>query len=323
LNLHDLIHDNHDRLKMKIDKLINWLLFLSLCIIWGSSFILMKHSKEQLSAYQLAALRIFSAGIVLFPFAVIHFRKIDQNKILLLILAGVTGNLLPAFLFASAIAKNIDSSLASILNSLTPLFVVVIAIVFFRDRIKTQKILGVLTGFTGLALLFLSWKGISFENFKYALLILLATILYGININTVAHFLKGINPLHVATVSLSFMIIPTAWVLWRENFFALQFSQTGVRWAVGEATILGIAGSAVATAIFYVLINRAGGLFASLVTYGVPVVGIFWGIMDGEKITITQIGCLLVILYGVYLVNRPDKEMLPEMPLTEFADECA
>jgi drug/metabolite transporter (DMT)-like permease len=164
-----------------------------------------------------------------------------------------------------------------------------------------------LVGLTGLTLLFLFWKGINFENFKYALLILLATLFYGININTVAHFLKEINPLHIATISLAFMTIPTAYVLWQQNFFHLAFSESSVQWALVEAAILGVVGSAIATAIFYLLINRAGGLFASLVTYGVPFIGIFWGILDGEKITMKQIGCLVIILFGVYLVNKRDK----------------
>ncbi|HEY1869528.1 MAG TPA: DMT family transporter [Chitinophagaceae bacterium] len=293
---------------MGINKLVNWLLFLSLTVIWGSSFILMKHSKEELTASQIAAFRIFSAGFVLLPLAVIHFRKIPRKKVFIVILCGITGNLLPAFLFASAIAKNIDSSLASILNSLTPFFVVLIAIVFFRDKIKTQKIVGVLVGLTGLTLLFLSWKGISFENFKYALLVLLATVCYGINVNTVAHFLKEQHPLHVTAVSLAFMIIPTAFVLWQKGFLHLEFSSNTVQWAIIEAATLGIVGSAVATVIFYLLIKRAGSLFASLVTYGIPFVGIFWGIVDGEKITIKQIACLAIILAGVYLVNRPGEQ---------------
>src|SRR6266508_2516268 len=129
---------------MAMNRLINWLLFLLLSIIWGSSFILMKHSKEELTGSQIAALRIFSAGLVFLPFAVFHLAKIPRKKVLLIILSGITGNLLPAFFFALAIAKNIDSSLASILNSLTPIFVVLIAVGVFRDKIKFQKIIGVL-----------------------------------------------------------------------------------------------------------------------------------------------------------------------------------
>jgi len=258
--------------------LINWLLFVVLTIIWGSSFILMKHSKEELSASQIAALRIFSGGIVLVPLAVVHLPRIPSTKILIIILSGVTGNLLPAFLFASAISKNTDSSLAAILNSFTPIFVVLIAIVIFRDKIKLQKIAGIIIGFVGLSLLFVLWKGVSFENFKYALLILFATVLYGVNINMVGHFLKDVPPLYIATISLTFMIIPTTWVLWQQNFLQLAFDETAVQWAIVETAILGVVGSAIATVLFYILIKRAGGIFAALVTYGVPFVGILWGV---------------------------------------------
>jgi drug/metabolite transporter (DMT)-like permease len=267
-------------------------------------------------------MRIFSAGLVFLPFAIFHLTKVPRKKILLVILSGITGNLLPAFLFASAIAKNIDSSLAGILNSLTPILVVLIAVGIFGDKIKKQKIIGVLVGFTGLLLLFLLWKGISFENFKYASFILLATLCYGININMVAHFLKEINPFYIATISLAFMTIPATFILWQQNFLQLAFDENRVQWAVLEATLLGVVGSAIATAIFYFLIKRAGGLFASLVTYGIPFIGIFWGIIDGENITIKQIGCLGIILFGVYLANSPDKKKSKEkILLSELAEE--
>jgi drug/metabolite transporter (DMT)-like permease len=303
---------------MQVNKLINWFLFLLLSIIWGSSFILMKHSKEELSASQIAALRIFTAGLVLLPLAAFHMTKISGKKIFIIILCGITGNLLPAFLFALAIAKNIDSSLAAILNSFTPIFVVLIALGIFRDKIKIQKIIGVVIGFVGLTLLFLLWKGVSFDNFKYALLILFATVLYGVNVNVVGHFLKEIPPMYIATISLAFLVIPTAWVLWHDNFLQLSFHETSVQWAIVEVAILGIVGSAIATVLFYILIKRAGGIFASLVTYGVPFIGILWGILDGEKITIKQVACLSIILFGVYLANLPDKKdsktgvLLPE-----------
>ena len=304
-------------------KLINWLLFLVLSIIWGSSFILMKHSKEELTAAQIAAIRIFSAGLAMLPFAVFHLTKIRKGKIFLIILSGITGNLLPAFFFASAIARNIDSSLASILNSLTPIFVVLIAVGIFKDKIKFQKILGVLVGFVGLSLLFLSWRCIGFEIFKFALLILLATVCYGINVNMVGHFLKQVNPLHIATISLAFMLIPTAFVLWQQDFLSLSFNESRVQWALVEATVLGIVGSALATGVFYVLIKRAGGLFASLVTYGIPVIGIGWGIIDGESITIKQIACLGIILFGVYLTSRPEKkENKPKVFISNELEEA-
>ena len=290
---------------MKKDKLLSWGIFSLLCIIWGSSFILMKASKDALSWSQFASLRIFSAAIVMLPFAIFYFSRIPLKKIPLVILSAICGNLLPAYLFAAAIAKNIDSSLAGILNSLTPLCVVVIAIAFFRDNIRLKKIMGVLIGFLGLTLLTITGgTAISFENFQYSLWILLATILYGLNINIVSHYLKDINPVQLAAVSITFMILPTAIALWQLDFLNLDFDDSNVFWAVINSITLGVAGSAIATALFYVLVKKAGGLFASLVTYGIPFVALAWGFVFGETITLVQIACLGIILSGVYLANR-------------------
>ena len=290
---------------MKNDKLVSWGIFVLLCIIWGSSFILMKASKNELTWAQIASLRIFSAGIVMLPFAFFHFSRIPLKKIPLVIISAICGNLLPAYLFAGAITKNIDSGLAGILNSLTPICVVVIGILFFRSKIENRKILGVIIGFAGLALLTLAAeKGISFENIEYTLWILLATILYGFNINIVANYLKDINPVQIAVVSLAFMIIPTGIVLWVGDFLQLPFEDDATLLAVINSVMLGVAGSAIATALFYVLVKKAGALFASLVTYGIPFVAVTWGFIFGENITPLQIGCLGIILSGVYLANR-------------------
>ena len=289
--------------QQKNTKLLNWLIFSLLCIIWGSSFIIMKGSQEGLNAVQIASLRIFAAGAVLIPFAIFHFAKIPLRKMPLVILSSVFGNLLPAFLFAAAIEKNIDSSLAAILNSLTPICVVVIGAIFFRTTISNRKILGVLLGFLGLCLLF-SLKGVSFENMQYALWVVLGTVFYGINVNLVSKYLKDVNPLHLTSVSLAFMCIPTFIVLWQQNFLSLPFDDPVVQWSVIGSIILGIVGSAIATWLFYVLVKNAGGLFASLVTYGIPFVAIGWGLVFGENITLLQVGCLGIILGGVYLANR-------------------
>ena len=283
---------------------LSWIVFIFLCFIWGSSFILMSYSTTSLPAPQIAALRIFSAGLVLLPFGILHLGKIPRDKLLLVILTGVFGNLLPAFLFAEAIANDIDSSIAGILNSLTPVCVVAIAVLFFKDKIGSQQILGVLLGLAGLVALTLLRGDISLRNIGYSLLIVLGTISYGVNVNQVAHHLREVNPLHMASVSLSFMLIPTGLILWQQGFLANDFSDPEMRKAVWACLGLGVIGSAVATALFYFLVQKAGGLFASLVTYGIPFVALFWGFIYGEKITVVEIVCLAVILGGVYLANR-------------------
>ena len=289
------------------NKFISWLLFILLCLIWGSSFKLMKDSTAALTGSQIASLRIFAAALVCLPFAVFQLKKIETNRLPLVALSAVIGNLLPAFLFAIALTR-IDGSLGGILNSLTPICVVLIGILFYGDRVAGQKMIGLLVGFTGLVLLtlvpvFTGQRVISFDNLSYLLLPVAATLLYGVNVNMVSHRLKDINPINLATVSVAFMIIPSSFLLWQLDFFSLDFSNAVNQQAILGTAALGVLGSAVATVLFYSLVQRAGGLFASLVTYGIPFVALFWGFLDHEAITLLEIGCLVLILAGVYLAN--------------------
>jgi drug/metabolite transporter (DMT)-like permease len=289
---------------MRKNTLTSYSIFLLLTLIWGSSFILMKYSLTQLSPVQTAALRIFSAALVLLPFGIIHFNKIPRRKLFFVILGGLTGNLLPAFLFTAAIADRTESSLASILNSTTPLCVVLIALLIFRDKISPLQILGVGLGFTGIVFLYAFRGNISAADLGPAGLILLATLSYGVNINIVGHYLKDLNPFHIATVSIGSMIIPTSIILWYTHFFHLPFKQHAVAMAVGEAVTLGIVCTALATSLYYILIKKAGGVFASLVTYAIPFVGILLGAQDNEPLTIEMIPALGLILFGVYLTKK-------------------
>jgi drug/metabolite transporter (DMT)-like permease len=289
---------------MREKRIVNWVVFILLCIIWGSSFIIMKVSTKELDGMEVGAIRIFAAGLVFLPFAIFHMKSIPAKKLPLLILSGLLGNLFPAFLFAIAIEKKVNSSFAGILNSLTPLFVMIIAVLFFRARIQASKVIGVLIGFIGLTVLSLSKGGISLENFAFTLMILVATIMYGLNVNIVSHYLKDLDPVKMATVSLAFMTIPAGFVIWQENVVSMAVNDESTRWSIAAAALLGIVGSAFATALFYLLIKRAGGLFASMVTYGIPVVSILWGLRAGEDVTLIQVICLAVILAGVYITNR-------------------
>ncbi len=283
-------------------------MFILLSLIWGSSFILMKWSRQGLNGIQIGALRIFFAGLVFFPFAIAHVATMPRRKIPLVLLSGLLGNLLPAFLFAIAIDKKIDSSLAGILNSLTPLLVVVLGALFFKTGLEQKKLAGVLIGFAGLLLLTLAKGGISLQNGGYALLIVLATVLYAVNVHLASRYLKDLNPLKMATVSLAGMAIPAAIVALQQDAFAPLW-QSGVgRQSIGAVALLGIMGSAVATVLFYALIKRAGALFASLVTYGIPVVALGWGLIDQEPVSGMQVACLVLILTGVWVANKKKTE---------------
>ncbi len=284
-------------------KLLNWLIFSALCLIWGSSFILMKGGMNVLSPYQVASIRLISAGVVLLPFAIKAVRNIPASKRWLVILSGLLGSFFPAYLFCIAETK-IDSALAGILNALTPLFVIVTGVAFFKLRIKMQQLLGILIGFIGLCLLVAAGNNISLQYFGYALLVLLATLLYGINVNVVGRHMQGIGSLEIASMAFIFLIAPCMLILYYTGYFSLPLTSSAYLQSTLASAVLGIFGTAIASVLFYMLVKRAGALFASMVTYGIPFVAIGWGIWGGEHVNLQQVLCLSVILGGVYLVNR-------------------
>ena len=285
------------------DKLINWGLFTILSLIWGSSFILMKAGMNQLTPYDVASIRILSAGLVLIPFARRALLEVPRNKLALVILSGLLGSFFPAYLFCIAETR-IDSSLAGILNALTPLFTIIIGISFFQLKAHWRKILGVVIGFVGLYLLVSPTGDIHFTNVSYILLVLLATVLYGINVNMVGRHMHGLGSINIASLAFVFLIIPSLIILYINGYFALPLGDKSVLISTLASAVLGIMGTAVASILFYMLVKRAGTLFASMVTYGIPFIAVMWGLLYGEQVTLWQVGCLGVILGGVYLVNR-------------------
>jgi len=287
-------------------KLMNLAIFSILSIIWGSSFVLMKEGLTALSAYQVASLRMLSSGLVLLPFAVSAFKKIPSQKMGIVFLSGFIGNFIPAYLFCIA-ETNIDSSLAGILNSLTPLFTILVGLFLFKTPANFQKILGVIIGFVGLCLLFAAGKNISFQNLSFASLVLVATFFYGLNVNLVGKYLKNIRAIDIVSVAFAFLIIPSTLILYLTGYFSMPFHEIAFQKATIAGIVLGVVGTSIASILFYILIKRSSIVFASMVTYGIPIIAVAWGVYFGESISILQIGSLLIILAGVYIVNKPQQ----------------
>lgn len=283
----------------------SWLIFIVLSVIWGSSFVLMKEGLVSLSAYQVASLRIFSAGLVLIPFAYKALKTFSRKSLALCFLAGLLGNLFPAFLFCIAEEK-VDSALAGMLNSLTPVFAIVLAAVFFSTKITRNKLIGVIVAFGGAVILFLSGKGMAANvPIGHALLIVLATFFYGLNANIVANYLKDHSTLLISGFSLFTSACIALIVLIATGYFQPgNFGDSDFRWSSAAAVVLGVFGSAAATVLYFRLIAVKGVVFSSMVTYAIPFVALIWGIFYGEKITWLQIAGFLVMLAGVYLVNK-------------------
>lgn len=295
------------------NKFINWLLFIGLSFIWGSSFILMKGGLEHLSAYQVASIRIISAGIVLLPVTLVSIRQIPKNKIVTIFMSGVLGSLLPAYLFCLA-EEGIDSALAGTLNSLTPIFVIIAGALFFNAKTTPNKLWGIIIAFVGSLLLFFSQPDFSQNsNILFILFVVLATMLYGFNVNMVHRHLSHIGSLKIAAVALSLNAIPALLVLFFTGYFQQDLMATGTLMSTGFSTLLGIFGTAIASVLFYVLLKRAGAVFASMVTYGIPVIAIMWGIIYGEQVGLKQVASMFVILAGVWVANMKEKPVVEVM----------
>jgi len=290
-------------------KLINWLIFGVTSLIWGSSFILMKlglydaSQKPTLSAVQVASLRIFSAGLILSPFLLKDYKSVPLSKFPALALSGLLGIFMPAFLFCLAETR-INSTLAGTINALTPLFVILSGIFIFKSKVPFRQALGIALGFTGTLLLFLTSRTADGVNLGYTFLVVIATLSYGLNANLVRHSLAGVPSLMIAAFSFGFFAIPSLVILTLSGYFALPITRHSYLVSTLASCFLGIVGSALAWFLFYVLIKRTSALFASSATYAIPFVALGWGWIYGEKTTVLQLVCLLIILFGVYL-TRP------------------
>jgi len=232
-------------------------------------------------------------------------------------MSGLMGSLLPSYLFCIA-EMGVDSALAGTLNSLTPIFVIIVGAVFFRNQTSSSKITGILIAFAGSVLLFFNQPHFTENsNLVYVLYIVLATILYGINVNMVQRQLSKVPSVKAVAAALTLNSIPALIILFFTGYFDLELSSKGVLASTGFSFILGIFGTALASILFYILIKRAGAVFSAMVTYGIPVVANFWGVIYGEFVGIIQVLCLMIILLGVYVANRKTKEL----KLVKISDE--
>jgi drug/metabolite transporter (DMT)-like permease len=222
---------------------------------------------------------------------------------------------LPAFLFCIAETK-IDSALTAMLNTLTPIAALLIGLIIFRSAVSKNQWLGVVIGFAGCYILFSGDKSLLSGDWKFALMVIFATIFYGINVNMVRNKLSGVGSLDIAAGAFTTFMIPSLLVLLVTGFQKLPLASVPYIIAISATSVLGIVGTALATVVFYKLVKLAGPVFASLVTYGIPFIAIVWGLLYGETVNGLQVFGLTIILTGVYLAGRPTKAVLRNVTAT-------
>lgn len=283
---------------------LSWLILVALALIWGSSFILVKKGLQAFSPPQVASIRVFVAFLSLAPLALFSWRYVPLSKLGYLFLSGFLGIFFPAFLFAFAQSK-ISSLMAGILNSLTPLFALLVGVLFFGQQGSLTRYAGVVVGFLGtVALILVNRGGGQIAVNAYALLIVLAALMYGINVNLVKKYLSLLPPLHVSTLSL-FLVGPFALISLMNLKVVHTYQHTpGSKTSLFFLILLGLFSTGLGTVLFNRLLQLTSALFASSVTYLIPVVAVTWGILDGEPLTWAHILSMMLIIAGVWMVNR-------------------
>ncbi len=290
-----------------------WIYLFTLSLIWGSSFILIKKSLLGLSPYHLGALRTIITGLFLFAAGFKTIRTIEKKHWKWLALSGCLGSFFPGFLFAIA-ETEIDSSVVSILNSLTPLNTMLMGFAIFKVATTKRQLIGVIIGFIGTSMLILQGAELNpNQNYMFAGFVILSTFMYALNVNIIKSKLQSVKPLAIAVGNYIPIFIPALLVLLFSGFFEKSTVENpNFKMSLIYITTLSFFGTAMAKVLFNKLIQMSTPVFASSVTYIMPIVALSWGVLDGEGFNWLQGLASIVILVGVYLSHRPKKHKKSE-----------
>lgn len=284
-----------------------WFLLSFLALTWGSSFILIKRSLVGFSPFQIGAFRVALSGLLLSFIAYPALRKITKKDFFWIAIIGFFGNFLPMFLFPLA-QQRVSSSLAGILDSLVPAFVLIFSFLFFGIKSKWVQIIGVIVGFLGVVLLiYFSDQHTEDSQIGYALLVILATACYAIPPMIIKEKLQDYPSISLSACVFSIWMIPSIFILLFSGFFTISYTPE-VLASLGYLSILTVVGTALAIILYYRLIQNTNSVFASSVTLLLPLVAVGWGLIDQEKFTLWHIIGGILILLGIYMVQERKKE---------------
>lgn len=284
-------------------KQLKWGYLIVLALIWGSSFILIKRGLVGLSVLQVGSMRIIFAAFFLLSIGFKSIFLIPKEKWKYIALTSLFGTFLPAFLFALA-QTEIDSAVSSILNSLTPLNTLVLGVLVFGVGYQKRQVWGVFIGLVGtLLLVYDGAMAHPNQNYYYAILIIMASICYALNVNFIKRYLSDLSPLSISTGNFLVLLFPAVLVLFFSDF-PWQMPSGKVQDSILFIMILGIFGTGIANILFFKLIQISSPVFATSVTYLIPVVAFCWGLVDNEMLTTVQFFGAFIVLIGVYLSAR-------------------
>ncbi|MBU2705366.1 DMT family transporter [Zooshikella marina] len=283
------------------------MLLILLSLIWGSTYILIKQGLTAFNALDVGLLRTFFSGFFFIP---LYFwlrpalRHLSLNDWKCLALTGFFGSVFPTLLFAVG-QQVVPSALVGMLNTLQPVFVLVIAFFAFNQRFSRSELLGTGLGCIGATVLVLSSADLTniTHHLFYCGVVLLGMISYGIASNLIRHRLKHISAVRLTAISISIWSIPAfIGIVLRYSLGQVSTSSHTVA-ALLAIAVLALLGTCVAISLYSRLIIRYGLIFAVSITYFIPIVAIMWGVLDGEAIFFLHFIGLVLVLGALYLIN--------------------
>ncbi|MFC7356409.1 DMT family transporter [Jejudonia soesokkakensis] len=286
-----------------------WIYLAILSLVWGSSFILIKKALIGLTPLQLGALRTLFAAAFLLLIGFNSLKKIKRNEWKWIVISAFLGTFFPAFLFAFA-ETEIDSAVASVLNSTTPIVTLLLGALVFSIGFSRRQLVGVLVGLLGSFLLI--WVGAEVnpdQNYLYSGFVLIASVCYACNVNIIKRYLQNIPAIAIAVGNFVVLIIPALIVLFFSEFFQQPFTTDPlILESLGYLAILAVVGTGIAKILFNKLVQISTPVFSTSVTYTIPIVALMWGVLDGETFTVFQVLAASLIVFGVYLSNKRKKK---------------
>ncbi|MEO5967266.1 MAG: EamA family transporter [Ferruginibacter sp.] len=281
-----------------------WFIISVLTLTWGSSFILIKKCLESFTPYQIGSIRVMMCGLIFMRIGIPAIRKMDKKTLIWATITGALGNFIPMFLFPIAQTK-VSSSMAGILDSLVPVFVLILGFAFFKVRSSGLQWFGAFIGFLGAAtLVYYSSNSFGTSDPLFSLMIVFAAACYAGSATLVNHKLSHVSSFELSASVFTIWMIPSFIVFLFSGFIG-DFHGTASQWkGLGYLSVLTLAGSAMAVILYFRLIQTTSAVFASMVTYLLPIVAVFWGLLSGEDFSVWYAVGGVLILAGIYMVQE-------------------
>lgn len=280
----------------------NWIVFVVLAFIWGGSFILIKKGLIHFTPLQVGALRISISAIAFLPFYFLMKIPFPKGKVGLVTLVVLLGNGIPAVLFALAETR-LGSAVTGVLNSLTPIFALLMGVFFFGTPFRRHYLLGLLLGCLGIATLMIGEK--DWRVSSYVFFVVIGTLCYGTSANLVKKYCQDVHPVALTTVGFFPLGCISLIILWFTD--AGETIMTAEAWKVSMPSLLALAliCTVFANIIFYWLLQRTTAIFGSAIAYAIPCMALVWGSVDGEHISLLQIMGFGFIIAAIYTLRKP------------------